>query len=106
MPAPGGYTRCACSVEPRRTPMIVRLATFASPTPDVRAEALRNLTERFQPALVAHPGFVAGYWAEAEDGRMFSITVWESEAGRRPTPPRCSRGRTRPRSRRPTGSKP
>ena len=60
--------------------MIVRLATFASPTPDVRAEALRNLTERFQPALVAQPGFVAGYWAEAEDGRMVSITVWESEA--------------------------
>jgi heme-degrading monooxygenase HmoA len=60
--------------------MIVRLATFASPPPDVRAEALRNLTERFQPALVAQPGFVAGYWAEAEDGRMFSITVWESEA--------------------------
>jgi hypothetical protein len=35
--------------------MIVRLATFASPPPDVRAEALRNLTERFQPALVAQP---------------------------------------------------
>ena len=60
--------------------MIVRLATFASPPPDVRAEALRNLTERFQPALVAQPGFVAGYWAEAEDGRMVSITVGESEA--------------------------
>ena len=60
--------------------MIVRLATFASPTPDVRAEALRNLTERFQPALVAQPGFVAGYWAEAEDGRLVPITVWESEA--------------------------
>ena len=59
--------------------MIVRLATFAFPPPDVRAEALRNLTERFQPTLVAQPGFVAGYWAEAEDGRMFSITVWESE---------------------------
>jgi heme-degrading monooxygenase HmoA len=60
--------------------MIVRLANFASPTPDVRAEALRNLMERFKPALVAQPGFVAGYWAEAADGRMFSITVWESEA--------------------------
>jgi Antibiotic biosynthesis monooxygenase len=60
--------------------MIVRLATFASPTPDVRAEALRNLLERFKPALVAQPGFVAGYWAEAADGRLFSITVWESEA--------------------------
>ncbi len=60
--------------------MIVRLATFASPPPDVRAEALRNLTERFQPALVTQPGFVAGYWAEAADGRMFSTTVWESEA--------------------------
>jgi hypothetical protein len=60
--------------------MIVRLAAFASPTPDVRAEARRNLLERFQPALVVQPGFVAGYWAEAEDGRLFSITVWESEA--------------------------
>ena len=48
--------------------------------PRCRAEALRNLTERFRPALVAQPGFVAGYWAEAEDGRMVSITVWESEA--------------------------
>ena len=86
--------------------MIVRLATFASPTPDVGA--LRNLTERFQPALVAQPGFVAGYWAEAEDGRMVSITVWESEAAaeRRVASPPCCRGRTQPRSRRPTGSKP
>jgi heme-degrading monooxygenase HmoA len=60
--------------------MIVRLATFASTTPDVRAEAIRNLRERFQPALIAQPGFIAGYWAEAEDGRLVSITVWESEA--------------------------
>ena len=60
--------------------MIVRLATFASPTPEVRAEAVRNLLERFQPALIAQPGFVAGYWAEAADGRMVSITVWASAA--------------------------
>jgi hypothetical protein len=59
--------------------MIMRLAAFASQTPDVRAEAVRNLMERFKPALVSQPGFVAGYWAESEDGRMFSITVWESE---------------------------
>jgi heme-degrading monooxygenase HmoA len=91
--------------------MIVRLATFASPTPDVRAEALRNLTERFQPALVAQPGFVAGYWAEAEDGRMVSITVWESEAaaergGAAANATPLLPGRTQPRSRHPTGSKP
>ncbi|MFL5064511.1 MAG: hypothetical protein ACJ789_01955 [Thermomicrobiales bacterium] len=41
--------------------MIVRIATFASATPDIRAESLRNLTERFKPALIAQPGFVAGY---------------------------------------------
>ncbi len=60
--------------------MIVHLATFAATTPDVRAEGMRNLTERFKPALVTQPGFIAGYWAETEDGRMVSITVWESEA--------------------------
>jgi hypothetical protein len=73
-------TQGAIGAKLRRVPMIVRLAAFASPPPDVRAEAVRNLLERFKPALIAQPGFVAGYWAEAADGRLFSITVWESEA--------------------------
>ena len=59
--------------------MIVRIATFAPATPEVEAEARRNLLERFMPALTSQPGFVAGYWATAEDGRLMSITVWESE---------------------------
>lgn len=59
--------------------MIVRLATFTPMTPEVAAEARRNLLERFKPALASQPGFLAGYWGEAADGQQVSITVWESE---------------------------
>ena len=63
--------------------MILRLAEFAPPPPEVREAAVRNLMERFKPALARQPGFVAGYWAGAEDGRLVSITVWESEEASR-----------------------
>ena len=58
--------------------MIVRVASFAPMTPDVEAEARQNLVERFKPALAAQRGLIAGYWAEAEDGHVVAITVWES----------------------------
>ncbi len=59
--------------------MIARIATFSSLTPETAAESRRNLLERFLPALKAQEGFVGGYWLRAEDGRLLSITVWESE---------------------------
>ena len=47
--------------------MIARIATFAPMTAEIEAEVLRNLLERFQPALRAQPGLVAGYWLVGED---------------------------------------
>jgi hypothetical protein len=59
--------------------MIVRIATFASWMPEIESEVRRNLIERFKPALIAQPGFIAAYWATAEDGHAVSISVWESQ---------------------------
>ncbi|NWF79165.1 MAG: antibiotic biosynthesis monooxygenase [Chloroflexi bacterium] len=59
--------------------MIVRIGLFEALTPEVSEASRRNLFERFLPALRSQPGFVAGYWGEAADGRSVSITVWESE---------------------------
>lgn len=59
--------------------MIVRVATFAPMTPEVEAEARRNMIERFKPALAAQPGLLAAYWTKASDGHWVSITAWESE---------------------------
>ena len=58
--------------------MIVRIARFAPMTPDVEAEARRNLVERFKPALSTQPGFLAAYWTTTDDGRWVSVTAWES----------------------------
>jgi heme-degrading monooxygenase HmoA len=58
--------------------VIVRVATFAPMTPEVEAEARRNMVERFKPALAAQPGLLAAYWTTAEDGHWVSITTWES----------------------------
>jgi hypothetical protein len=58
--------------------MIVLVAAFAPMDPEIEAEARRNHTERFLPALASQPGFVAGYWVAAADGHWESITVWES----------------------------
>ncbi len=58
--------------------MIARIATFSPMTADIEVEARRNLLERFQPALQAQPGLVAGYWVVGEDGTWKSITIWES----------------------------
>jgi hypothetical protein len=59
--------------------MIARIGTFQPLPPDVAAASRQNLLERFLPALQAQPGFVAGLWLEAADGRQLSITVWDSE---------------------------
>ena len=59
--------------------MIVRVATFAPMTPEVEAEARRNMRERFKPALASQPGLIAAYWTSAKDGHWVSITTWESE---------------------------
>jgi hypothetical protein len=58
--------------------MIARIATFAPMSAEIEAEARRNLLERFQPALRAQTGLVAGYWVVGEDHIWQSITIWES----------------------------
>jgi len=55
--------------------MIARIATFAPMPAEIEAEARRNLLERFQPALRAQPGLVAGYWVVGEDHIWQSITI-------------------------------
>lgn len=58
--------------------MIARIGTFEGLSAEAIAESQRNLQERFMPALRVQPGFVVGLWLEGEDGKLLSITVWES----------------------------
>jgi heme-degrading monooxygenase HmoA len=58
--------------------MIARVGTFEGLSAEAAAESERNLHERFMPALRAQAGFVLGLWLEGEDGKVLSITVWES----------------------------
>ncbi|GAB4433033.1 MAG: hypothetical protein OHK0015_21320 [Chloroflexi bacterium OHK40] len=48
-------------------------------SPRVNEASRHNPFERFLPALRNQPGFVAGSWGKAPDGRAVSITVRESE---------------------------
>jgi len=59
--------------------MIARVGTFDSLSAEAAAESRRNLLERFLPALKAQAGFVLGVWLQGDDGKLVSITVWESE---------------------------
>ena len=58
--------------------MIARVGSFEGLSAAAAAESQRNLQERFMPALQAQAGFVLGLWLEGEDGKLLSITVWES----------------------------
>jgi heme-degrading monooxygenase HmoA len=45
------------------------------------AEDRRNLTENVAPMVAKSPGFVAGYWLEAEEnGESLSVVFFDSEA--------------------------
>lgn len=44
-------------------------------------EDRRNLTESVAPMVAKSPGFVAGYWLEADDdGEAISVVFFDSEA--------------------------
>ncbi len=44
-------------------------------------EDRRNLTENVAPLVAKSPGFVAGYWLEADDdGEAISVVFFDSEA--------------------------
>lgn len=59
--------------------MIARIGTFQGLGAEAAAESQRNLVERFLPALRVQAGFVLGVWLQGDDGKLLSITVWESE---------------------------
>lgn len=42
-------------------------------------QARRRLDEEVLPRISRTPGFVAGYWLAPQDGRGFSMVVFESE---------------------------
>lgn len=58
--------------------MIVRIGTFRGRTPEQAAAAHHNVENRFAAALASQQGFVAAFWATADDGTHLSISVWES----------------------------
>jgi hypothetical protein len=64
-------------------------AALVSVTIDpAQADASRSmLNEQVVPMVKAAPGFVAGYWTEPENGRAFSMVVFESEEQARAVAP-------------------
>jgi Antibiotic biosynthesis monooxygenase len=62
----------------RRT-TIARIAYFGHLTPEQEAASLHNLRERFKAVISSQDGYVAGYWLRRPDGRLISLSVWQSE---------------------------
>jgi hypothetical protein len=58
--------------------------------PDQAPEAALVLTNDILPTVRAAAGFVAGYWLDPEDGRGFSMVLFESEAQARQSVPPVS----------------
>ena len=58
-----------------------------------REEGLHALREHLVPAIAELPGFRSGTWLTgSEDGRGFSLTVWDSEAAARTMAERFTAG--------------
>jgi hypothetical protein len=48
-------------------------------TPEQEAASLDNLRRRFKPAISTQDGYIAGYWLRRPDGRLISLSIWQSE---------------------------
>jgi hypothetical protein len=59
--------------------MIARIGSFGQLTPEQEEASLYNLRERFKLAISSQDGYVAGYWLRRPDGRLISLSIWQSE---------------------------
>jgi hypothetical protein len=59
--------------------MIARIGYFGHLTPEQEAASLHKLRERFKAAISSQDGYVAGYWLRRPDGRLISLSIWQSE---------------------------
>jgi hypothetical protein len=59
--------------------MIARIGYFGHLTPEQEAASLDNLRRRFKAAISSQDGYVAGYWLRRPDGRLISLSIWQSE---------------------------
>lgn len=59
--------------------MIARIGYFGHLSPEQEAASEFNFRERFKAAITSQDGFIAGYWLRRPDGRMISLSIWESE---------------------------
>jgi hypothetical protein len=50
-------------------------------------EATKSLQEQVVPVVRAQPGFVAGYWFEARDGKNHSVVLFQTEEQARAAAP-------------------
>jgi hypothetical protein len=55
--------------------------------PEQAPMAARALVDDILPAIRSAPGFVAGYWLEPDDGRGFSVVLFETQEQARETAP-------------------
>ena len=50
-------------------------------------EATKSLQEQVVPVVRSQPGFVAGYWLEARDGKAHSVVLFQTEEQARTAAP-------------------
>jgi hypothetical protein len=50
-------------------------------------EAVKSLQEQVVPMVRSQPGFVAGYWFEARDGKGYSVVLFQTEEQARAAAP-------------------
>ena len=55
--------------------------------PKQEDEARSHLDKDVVPMVKAAPGFIAGYWVAAKDGKASSFVLWETEEQARQTAP-------------------
>ena len=55
------------------------VVVHASVTASAAASARSSLQEQVIPMVKSAPGFIAGYWLEPQDGKGFSIVLFETE---------------------------
>jgi hypothetical protein len=50
-------------------------------------EAVKSLQEQVVPMVRSQPGFVAGYWFEARDGKGYAVVLFQTEEQARAAAP-------------------
>ena len=58
--------------------MIARVIYTDRVEPEIQPALREGVTRFAKPTLTQQEGLVSAFWSSADDGRMVSVTIWES----------------------------